>query len=472
MKKTLLTAQMAVLLMGAGSASASRFFRANLSPDGNGGGLSAEDKAKAQAEVKRIAEEAAQAKMPDLIKSGLTSEEAKEAIGKIVAEALKTAKITDPVDEAEKTISDVVKEMQKQHDDLVQAFEKWNAGRGAEIKAQIDAFITEKHADIVKSFKEGKGFVELTTKDPATITTANGTNISPPAIVGTQLAPLQNVNLRDIPVMSLVNSFSTDLAAYAYTEAVPGEGDAAIVGEGGTKPQVDFDWATRYAQPYKVAAWLKLTEEAVQDVRGLRDTATNYLRKKHDLKKARLILFGTGSGSPLQPSGATIIGRAFVPGTMAGKVRFPNIMDVINAAITDIATTHNYQDEMPYMANIAMLNPVDFFLNFVAAKDDRGLPLYPQASLFNRVVIGGVLIVPEETIPAGKILVADLSKYNVSDYLPYTVKIGWINDDFIKNQFVILGESRFHAFVRQLDKQAFIYDDIANIEDEIAAPTT
>ena len=78
-------------------------------------------------------------------------------------------------------------------------------------------------------------------------------------------------------------------------------------------------------------------------------------------------------------------------------------------------------------------------------------------------------IIPERSIPAGKIFVADMSKYNTTNYVGYTVKIGWVNDDFIKNQFVILGESRFHAFVKKLDEQAFIYDDIATIKAAITA---
>ena len=145
-------------------------------------------------------------------------------------------------------------------------------------------------------------------------------------------------------------------------------------------------------------------------------------------------------------------------------------MDVVNACITDIATTHNYQDEMPYMANLVMVNPNDFFINLVSAKDANGLPLFPTASLFNTVVIGGVTIIPEETIPSGKIFVADMSKYNTTNYMPYTVKIGWVNDYFIKNQFVILAESRFHAFVKKLDEQAFIYDDITTIKNAITKP--
>ena len=119
------------------------------------------------------------------------------------------------------------------------------------------------------------------------------------------------------------------------------------------------------------------------------------------------------------------------------------------------------------MANLVLVNPVDFYLELVAAKDNEGRPLYPTASLFNTVVIGGMVIKSDESIPQGKIFVGDLSKYNITDYLSYTVRIGWINDDFIKNQFVILGESRFHAFVKKLDEKAFIYDDIATIKTAI-----
>ena len=67
-------------------------------------------------------------------------------------------------------------------------------------------------------------------------------------------------------------------------------------------------------------------------------------------------------------------------------------------------------------------------------------------------------------------MVADASVYNVTNYLPYNVKIGWVNDDFIRNQFVILAESRAHMFVKKLDEQAIIYDDIATIKTAITKP--
>ena len=330
---------------------------------------------------------------------------------------------------------------------------------------QLTKAIKENHEKIKEISKAGSGVVEITLKAVADITTANGVNTSPPAITGTQQAPLQNVNLREMGILPLTNNFNTSLAAYPYTEAKPKDGDYAFLAEGAIKPQIDFSWETNYAKPVKVAAWERLTEESVQDVAGLESVARDFLFKKHNLKKSKGIL--SGDGIAPNPKGATTYGRVFSAGPLALAVVSPNFMDVVNACITDIYTTHNYQDEMPYMANLVLVNPSDFYIQLVSAKDLNGLPLYPQAGLFNQVVIGGVTIVPEESIPAGKIFVCDMTKYNTTNYMPYTVKIGWVNDDFIKNQFVILGESRFHAFVKKLDEQAFIYDDIATIKTAI-----
>ena len=268
-----------------------------------------------------------------------------------------------------------------------------------------------------------------------------------------------------VDIENFVSVLPTSQPVYAYTEVVPKDGNYEFVAEGNKKPQIDLKVSTEFAKPKKIAAWMHLTEESVYDIKGLEGVAKDYLKKKHDLFKNKAILFGDGAGE--NPKGATKYGRAFVAGPMSIKVTKPNFMDVVNAAVTDIATTHNYEDETPYMANLVLVNPVDFYLELVAAKDNEGRPLYPTASLFNTVVIGGMVIKSDESIPQGKIFVGDLSKYNITDYLSYTVRIGWINDDFIKNQFVILGESRFHAFVKKLDEKAFIYDDIATIKTAI-----
>jgi hypothetical protein len=341
-------------------------------------------------------------------------------------------------------------------------------GQGVSMENQLLKALEENHERIKEIAKNQNGVVEIQLKAVGNITTTTGTNAVPLAINGTQQAPLTNINLREIGILPYTTNLNTSVASYPYTEAKPKDGDYGFVAEGALKPQIDFTWETNYANPKKIAAWMRLTMESVQDVVGLESVARDFLQKKHNLKKSKAILFGTGIGD--EPKGATTYGRVFSAGALALKVEKPNFMDVINAAITDIATTHNYEDEIPYLANFVGVSPNDFFINLVSAKDADGRPLYPTATLFNMVQIGGVTIWADESIPAGKIFVADMSKYNTTNYMGYTVRVGYVNDDFIKNQFVILGESRFHSFVKKLDEQAFIYDDIATIKTAITKP--
>ncbi|RLA04911.1 MAG: phage major capsid protein, partial [Gammaproteobacteria bacterium] len=296
--------------------------------------------------------------------------------------------------------------------------------------------------------------------------TGNGSDaVAFPAVAHTNLGGFNFRN--DNPLLSLCNVSSTSSPVHPYTELTPKDGDYTFVAEGGTKPQIDFQWVNRFAEPKKAAGYEVLSEEVATDIKRMVSTAKEYLRKKHDLFKVNGIYFGDGISPNVK--GATVYARTFVAGDMALAVTTPNFMDVVNAIITDIYTTHNYVDEAPYEANVSLVNPVDFYIQLVSAKDGNGLPLYPQAGLFNAVSIGGVMIKPWSKIPAGKIFVADMKKYNVSNYIPYSIRTGWINDQMITNQFTMVGESRFFGYVKNLDEQAFVYDDIATVKAAITA---
>lgn len=447
-----------VFLMGPGSASASRLFRAHLDPAAGAQGGGNDTSEGTVAAIKAIGDKV------DLFKT-------------------ENAGLKTKLDEQAETIKGLKTEVNEAKEKANTAVESAKPLTIKSIEKAVREFIKEKFDDIKNLKQKGHGFIEFEVKAVGSLTAGNaiidndggsgttGSATNPdgiPELVGVQMAPPSRVNLRTNLINSLTNNFNTSLAAYPYTESVPKDGDFAFqLTEGAAKAQIDFKIETRYAQPFTLAAWEHLSEQSVQDIPGLQSIATGFLKDKHDIKKQRAILFGDGALPALV--GATQYGRVFAAGAMANTVRFPNFMDVVNACITDVYVTHNYQDEMPYMPSLCLVNPIDFFVHLVAAKDERGLPLYPMASLFNQVQIGGVTILPEEMIPAGKIFVSDMSKYNTSNYLGYRVKIGWINDDFIKNQFVILGESRFHAYVKNLDQQAFIYDDYATILGAISA---
>ena len=355
----------------------------------------------------------------------------------------------------------------KKHGKLLSKFEERVREKSIQTTlSKFKNFLIENKSSLEDIAKNKTGEVEFVVKVVGAVTTGSGSDVTTaPVNMHTELG---GFNLRnDSDLLNLCTVTQTDKDSHKYTELTPKDGDYTFVAEGGTKPQVDFKWENRFETPRKAAAYEILTEESVTDVSRLMTIAEEYLRKKHDLFKVNGIFFGDGAGE--NPTGATVYGRTFVAGAMALKVTKPNFMDTINAISTDIFTTQNYADESHYMPNITMINPVDFYLELVSAKDENGLPLYPQAGLFNRVNIGGMTIIPWIKIPAGKVLVADMKKYNVSNYVPFSIRIGWINDQFITNQFTMLGESRFFGYVKNLDKQAFVYDTIATVKTAITA---
>jgi HK97 family phage major capsid protein len=335
--------------------------------------------------------------------------------------------------------------------------------------AQFNEFLGT-NKDKLDEIKLNKaGTIEFTPKAVGDISRGSGTQ-GAGTVPNVMMNNLGSFDLRDdSALLGLATVTSTNSPALAYTELIPKEGGYAFVAEAGTKPQTDFKWENRQVTPYKTAAYEVLSEESVTDVARLESVAREYLSKTHDLKKVNQLYFGGGTGN--DPSGATVTGRTFVSTGMVDKFALgtSNFMDVVNAIITDVYRTQAYTDQAHFQPNIVLINPIDFFLNLVGAKDGEGLPLYPQAGLFNEVRIGGVVIRPWITIPAGKILVADMKKMNVVNYVPFSIRVGWINDQFITNEFTMVGESRYYQYVKNLDAAAFVYDDIATVQAAITA---
>lgn len=372
-------------------------------------------------------------------------------------------------------------EVQKLHDSIKEQGEKLQEFEttrresvGKAFNVQLGDFMKTNKQAIKDIYQKGSGIIEFRPnqeeidKAAADILRANGLIGDVPAWNDVNLP---NVMLRnDLPLLRYANNYNTNSASQPYSEITGHDGSADAVGEGQLKPQVDFDWVTNYATPYKVAAYEVLSEEVVDDIPRMMSVARDFLKQKHDIKKVSEIYFG--SGLTVHPKGATVYAGTYTPASgmlNALPKDTSNIMDIINAAILAVWAAPSLVDGIPVVPNLVMLNPADFALHFVMAKDKNGLPLFPQASMFNQVTIGGVTILPWVAIPAGKVFVADMKKYNVGNYIPYFIKIGWINDQLIKNLFTMVGESRFFAYVKSQDENAFLYDDIATIKTSLEA---
>lgn len=377
-------------------------------------------------------------------------------------------KATDSLEEIKKSIDKSDANQKKEFDHLAEQLNQLkessglNNGVAKTVFEVVDKWLSENMDTVKSTLKDGKGILSLAglEKAVATMTSANITLPTPlPAGYVAERDGVPYANLRRPTLLSHVNTFSTNQKTLTYVEMVGGEGDFEVVLEGGLKPQLDLDFEERFVQPTKFAGWIKVTDELIEDYPRMRDVIVNYLTQKHDLFKERKVYEYIDANSTAYVTG----------GALSGAVTLPNIMDVVGAMQSQIINSPNYTDEADFMGDTVLMNNADFFRYFGFAKDTLGRPLYDNGYQVGNVFrLNGFTFVATSLVTAGEIKLYDSTKIDLTNYIPYHVQIGWVNDDFIRNQFVILGESRGHIYIKEHDKRAFVEAVIADVIADIA----
>lgn len=386
--------------------------------------------------------------------------------------AKESAKATELEAMKEQLKTVVTKEdLGKLSEEFNQLRDKMSDNNGTEMRKTVtqivDKWLTDNLETIKDNFKSGKGTISLEglEKEVGNMTSANITlpTALPAGYVAENIG-VPNVALRRPTILDHVNTFSTNQKTLTYIEAIAGEGDFAVVSESESKPQLDIDFQERFVQPTKFAGWIKVTDELMEDYPRMRDVIVTYLLEKHNLFKENQVMAYINTNA-----------TAYVTGTnpLSGAVYMPNIMDVIAALQAQILSSPNYTDEADFMGDTVVMNRGDFFRLFGSAKDNTGRPLYDRGyDVRTSFFYNGYNFVPSARVTAGTIYLYDSTKIDVTNYIPYHVEIGWVNDDFIKNMFVILGESRGHIHIKNHDKRAFVKGTIsaiiADIESDVA----
>lgn len=290
--------------------------------------------------------------------------------------------------------------------------------------------------------KNGLAFeVDLEKKDLAELTAAEGGAL----VWSDRLNEIVATPLRPLTVLNLLRKRPTSSNAVDYRERLTFDNQAALVAERGTKPKSNHTFGLKTAKIVKVAHYEVVTEEIMDDVPFLRalidtDLADGVMRKLEEMVVS----------NPVTPTGITGIinaaATARVHQTASGGLGggTDNVFDTVRYAIADLVMKF-------YRPDSIIINPI-LSAKLDTAKDAEGRYIMSYDPVVKRM--WGLMTAESAgtLVPAGTALVMDSARGPVLlDRRVQSIKIGWINDQFITNEFCILAEGRYGLMTQYPD---------------------
>ncbi|MBJ2259104.1 phage major capsid protein [Pseudomonas psychrophila] len=394
--------------------------------------------------------------------------------------------MTDPVKEVKDSLEAKLKEgfsgLQLKYDAVAEELQKGNTVTGA-MKAQIETQkgeiervieqvqkLEEKGVKLRNQNPEKKSFIdfvkgndkyqalsqksqncaeiEVSKSDMASMAETKVTSsglVAPQYDPVIQGAPRQNLLIRDlIPTTPVTGQSFTYFKELLHTLG------AGMVAEGAAKPtsNVTFEQVTDIVK--KIAVWMPVTDEALDDVPQLYSYIQELLRYDLELKREGQLLKGDGTGNNLN-------------GIMTQATVFdPDLSKATDTAIDTVRRAiYQARKQSKLAADAVVMSDLDW-MNIELQKDGENRYLFANLQGLVTPVLWGRPIVASDSMDegdgsttGGEFLTGSFQQgARIYDRMAFTIKVGMINDDFIKNQRAILVEERLGLAVRK--KHAFV----------------
>ena len=388
MKKTILTAVAAsYMLMGPGSAGASRFFRAQLSPDSDGGN----NPDAGQMEIKSLLKG-----IEDKLSAGLDVKAAKAVQLEVKSLEDKIAAFGDKASKADvesvKSLAEGIKETLELLDVKVQ---KIGLGGGAGVEGvksfnQVLAETIEDNKDAIQNFKSGDN-LKLQLKAVGDMSAA--VNFPTAAGLyqekqGLYLPPFEQTFLGDI-----LPGASSGGTGIVYPERSGGEGEIGEWDGTADKAQVDYDFIKREISFAWLAGIIIIEREMLDDIAWLTSYIQNQLLL--DLKTRE---------------NAFILNRA-VTGLLAKAAAYNGAYTLPVDRLVDAAYGQLPEDTFgQHQATHFIMRPRDTVkigLNKAAGSQEFDLPQGTVGFAAGALNLGGIKTVATTSIAANNFLVID-----------------------------------------------------------------
>jgi HK97 family phage major capsid protein len=250
-----------------------------------------------------------------------------------------------------------------------------------------------------------------------------------------------------INVLDLIPRNSTDSDAIEYIQQttrtlnvsfVPEATGSALTGTDGRKPESTLVYQNVTAYVRTAATWLPVTNRMLADAPAMRGIINSELLAGVQEEVSRQVIAGDGTGENL-----------------LGILNTPNVQTLAKGALNEVDALFTARTMVRTGSKLAptayVMNPVDYqqvrLLRENSASATLGQYLMGPPNTLGVPTVWGLPVVEDENVPADTVVVGNWSRGCAQfDREQSSIRVGLINDQFVRNQQTILAEQRL-AFV-------------------------
>lgn len=405
--------------------------------------------------------------MGTLMSKGLGTKEAQEVIDGIFSKAFDELTVKDEAGK-DVAVKAMLKELDTQVENLKQRIKDNDEGNGFKVKSfakELEKSLSLQE-EAIKDLKRKQGTsINFDIKAASTFLLGDPVGGTPSHYDGTFALSTWDGEMASTPkrklfMRDLVRVVPVDNLYVHWAEKQASEGGATAVAEGAKKPQMDWKYVENSSKVEKIAVWIKVSKESLDDLKFLRGEINTELRYEVERELDEQMWDADGTAPNLEGLLPQI--PTYAAGTFAGAVASANIYDVIVTAISQVETAG-------FSPNAIAVNPTDYY-KLILTKDANGNYIRPQFLPDGGQAIAGIRIVSNSNVTAGTFVVGDFTKATLAIREDVNLDMGYENDDFTKNLVTILAELRAAFYIKNNYKPAFVKGDFATAIAAITVP--
>lgn len=375
--------------------------------------------------------------------------EIKAAVDKAIEEAKASGSLSN---ETKNALDEMAKKAAEVGDRLLELEQKAarGAGQGQAIKSLGQRFAEDPNvAEGLKSGQSFKGRLSMEVKAITSLTTDADGSVGD-AIRPDRLAGLVTPPGRIMTIRNLIAPGRTSSNAIEYVQETGFTNAAAMVAEGGLKPESTLKFDLRSTNVRTLAHWVHASKQVLDDIPMLQSYIDGRLRYGLEIVEETQLLMGDGTGQNLLgliPQATEFDDTRRVVGDTK--------LDTIRRAITQVRLSQ-------YRATGIVMHPDDWE-EIELTKTDDGAYIFANPQNMAQPRLWGLPVVDSDAMTPGEFMVGAFAQAaQVFDREQANVEVSTEDrDNFVKNMVTIRAEERLALVVSR--PEAFVHGPFVEV---------